>query len=271
MPSNKEVKQTKYLLEEERLIKIRFHRWVINTHGGLWKIAAQEVYTETGMLFKGDSLRQNIKAESKKKNKGARPIKDLKKLEALKSFLLKKNYLTEKELQASKSNNYFPVVFSEFIDSHHEIPNHSCLQQFNGLFFSERTNDEDIENLHFDIDYFSDEALVKILETSFLEEIQTNQITDVLHHEGWAFCNNDGFYLFILRNQNESSMKSYVLLQTNPAIGKGEQIEDLALLAYEMTWGKQLKKSNTNEDSDEISYSLEKNIENLCLFLTRQS
>jgi len=253
----------------ERKIKARFYRWLMHTYGGLWERASDEVFALTGVNIPAESLRQNIEPVSKKSGMPPRRFKDLKRLNALKDFLISVNYLYEQELQELDNTSFVANALSDFINGEDKLLDTKSLEKFRGNFIGDRSVSGYTESIELNIDYVSQDKAVKVTELSSCEYGESNDLDDSVESEGWAVCNAQGFYILLLRNA--LTTKCYLVLQTSPSVSGDNVVNDMAIFTYESAWTGDLEKNviEIHDRAKKTEYRLPKKIEGTCLFLTR--
>lgn len=253
----------------ERLIKARFHRWVMDTYGGFWERASEDVEAVTGVQIPHETLRQNIEPVSQKAGLPPRRIKDLRRLEALKDFLVEKKYLRETELSESGAGEFAASALSIFLNGEDGLFVSRNLEKFRGRFEGERYVSGGIESIELQIDYVGRERPTKMSEVSSLDDGGDGQFNDRVESEGWIVCNEQGFHIAFLRDALAS--KCYLVLQSSPALSSDQAIKDLAFLHYDTAWAGELQTAvpEANRGSRNDGFRLPKGVDEMCFFLTR--
>ncbi|MEW8052903.1 MAG: hypothetical protein AB2809_21310 [Candidatus Thiodiazotropha sp.] len=264
--------RTTDLKRHERKIKARFYRWVWNTYGGLWQQAAAELKAVTGVDIPQETLRQNIEPVNQLAGEEPRRFRDPKRLRALKDFLVSVNYLLEEELQETSGFSYLAEVFSRFVSDQQTMLDTGPLEQFRGLFRGERTTASTKEVVELRVDYLSPDRPVAVFEGSTTYEAASEEVLDQENAEGWAICNENGFYVFLLKRPYASHC--YSVIQTSPSITRDIPVNAIGLLAYESALTGPLQVVTRYEDKEDkgatqSEFHLSSRVEELYFILTR--
>lgn len=257
------------LRSNERFIKARFYRWVLESYGGKWDSVARDVKNHTGVDFDTDSLRQNIRPSNKKAGLGPRRFKDAQKLRALYEFTLHQRYISAAELDDSQRSATVAVTLNEFIDGNAAISKTDNLKIFNGAFQGQIENGDDIETFHLHIDYVKDDQIVRVYGMESIDGIADNAFDEKIVYEGWMVSNENRMGLIFMKHEYDGA-HCYLLLQAYPSLGSGLPVTDLALLRYAGAWNRALNKVLSEETGvQETQLSLTGPLDRLCRFLTR--
>ncbi len=258
------------LKRHERLIKARFYRWTMDTYGGLWEQAAAALEARTGVAIPAESLRQNIAPVSRKAGQPPRRFKDPARLRALKDFLLSVNYLYAQELTDPGPSGLVAQVLAEFVNAGTGTPDSAPLRRLQGRFTGERSASAGYtEALELQVHYAGPDQPVRLTALSTLRDDAQDAPADRVESQGWAVCNDQGFYAFLLRDAYTA--RCLLLLQAAPALSGAAVLNDLALLCYESAFAGTLSKTVTalGDDLERVDYRLPARTEQLFLFLTR--
>lgn len=268
-----------YSPSQRRLLKSRFYRWVLNSSLGKrldWKRAASYLEVILGVKIPHETLRQNIQPVSRKSGKPRREFTDPKRFEALYDFLIHEDigYLTTREFE-----NTLPkpasvaITLDEFLNSAPKTEFYDVmLSSITGRFVGEVMQKSDIEIMTLDIDYISPDHLIEVsfqFENEALD-IDDNPV-DILTYTGWMIANNDGFVQLFVSDQNGQDHRSYSLIQTAPALGKGEECKAIALFEYSGAIGGEIKQHRVESGIDQlkIGYS-STDVNTFCMILSRE-
>jgi len=268
MNAQKKEARARYSEAQERIIKARFHRWLLHTHGGLWKRASADVFAHTGVAIPAETLRQNIEPVSKKAGLPPRRFTDQARLEALKDFLIGVKFLYAHELDETGPSSLVASALSDFLNWG-GVPDARQWEQFKGSFSGARYTREYTELIEVQIEYAAPDKPVRVTEFSQLDYPERSDLNDQMRSDGWAVCNEHGFYMLLLRDA--LTAKCYLVLQTTPPMTGDAPVEAIAVVAYESAFATALEKTVTTipGQTETVGYRLQKPVDDLCVFLTR--
>lgn len=270
-----------YSKRQERLLKERFYRWVLNACASSekklnWEMAARELGNITGVNIPAESLRQNIMPKNRKAGQPPRRFSDPARFQALHRFLIHESirYLSDNELDQAAVDNGAAIALFDFLNPGEGSYDASMMAVLKGRFVCVNMTETATEYTTLDIECSSQNSIVTVVERNVQEadEQKNAASNDEESLSGWAVGNKFGFYQIFMRDVYTGAICSYQLIQTSPGIQEAKPINAIVLLRYDSAWGHALNivTDAINEEKRIIDVELPKSIGSMCRVLTRE-